>query len=186
MKKIILILSLIVVAFACNEPLKAQERTVTTYMTNGQYYAKYTGSSADTLKATNQDTIDYVFVYQSPEYVTKLAVKIRFDVIAGADTTVSTSLFGKEFSDDATYVEIVAASASSAVTANNTVDILVSDPYVSEAAYTFGADSVTAAHSHTPFDFSYRYYRVRLILSGDDSVGTGIKVDEIEFKVYTQ
>jgi len=187
MKKLILFLTLVVIAFACNpQETSAQERTISKTLPTGVYYYKYTGVAADTLKATNQDTIDVVFYYMSPQYVTKIAVKTRFDIIVGADTTVSTSVFGKEFSDDATYVSVIGASTSSAVTANNTVQVLVSDPYITEAAYTFGADSITAAHTHTPFDFTYRYYRVRYILQGNDAVGTGIKIDEIEFRIYIQ
>jgi hypothetical protein len=46
-------------------------------------------------------------------------------------------------------------------------------------------DTVNVAHNHTPFDQTYRYYRIRYILQGNDSVGTGIKIDEVEFKLYT-
>jgi len=190
MKKIILFLSLITLAFACGNPSKAQERTISKTMPTGTYYYKYTGVAADTLKATNQDTIDFVITYQSPEYIQKIAVKTRFDIIAGADTTVSTSVYGKEFSDDATYVSVIGATTSSAVTANNTVQILTCDPYTLEAGYVTGrvaaGDTTNVAHNHTPFDFSYRVFRIRYILQGNDSVGTGIKIDEIEFKVYTQ
>ena len=191
MKKLIFIFGLLalVAMIACTpKEVTAQERTVTVNdkLPNGVYYAKYTGTAADTLKATNQDTIDVVFYYQSPQYVHKIAVKTRFNIIVGADTTVSTSVFGKEFSDDATYVSVIAAATSSAVTANNTVQILTVDPYFTEAAYTFGADSVTAAHVITPFDYTYRYYRVRYILQGNDAVGTGIKIDEIEFRLYIE
>jgi hypothetical protein len=186
MKKLIFVLALMF-AFAISE---AQERTVTRTLPSGTYYDKYTGGASDVLIPTTRDTIDYIFVYQSSDYVTKIAVKVRFDMRTTADTTVLTSLFGKEFSDDGTYVEIVASSASSAVTANNVVDILVSDPYVLEAQYitgrVTGGDTVNVAHNHTPFDKSYRYYRLRLILAGNDSVGTGVNVDEIEFKIYTE
>lgn len=189
MKIFVLLLTFAALMFACG-PTKAQERTVTRTLPTGTYYDKYTGVAADTLKPTTQDTIDIVYVYQSHEYVTKIAVKLRFDIIAGADTTVSTSVFGKEFSDDGTYVSIIPASTSSAVTANNTVQVLASDPYFTEAQYITGritgGDTVNLAHNITPFDFSYRYYRVRIILTGNDSVGTGIKLDEAEIKFYTQ
>jgi len=190
MKKLLIISLLFALAmFACN-PGQAQDRTVTTTMSNGTYYAKYTGVAADTLGDVDQDTIDYIFVYQSPQYVTKVAVKIRYDIVVGADTTVAASLFGKEFSDDATYVSVIASTVSGAVTANNTIHTLALDPYATEAQYVTaritGGDTVDVAHNITPFDFCYRYYRLRLIIQGDDAVGTGIKVDEIEFKVYAQ
>lgn len=187
MKKIILFLVLTAIAFACGNPSAySQERTISKTMTNGVYYYKYTGVAADTLTSTNQDTIDFVLQYQSPQYVKKIAVKTKFDTIAGADTTVAISVFGKEFSDDATYVEVIPSTLSAAVSADGIVKVLTSDPYTVEAAYTFGADSVTAAHNHTPFDKSYRYYRVRYIIQGNDATGTGIEIDEIEFKIYTE
>jgi len=180
MKKLLVIFALVLFAVAA----MAQERTITRTLTKGVYYDKYTGVAADTLKATNQDTIDIVYYYQSPEYVKKIAVKIRYDIIVGADTTVAASLFGKEFSDDATYVSIIGSSTSSAVTTNNTIQVLTLDPYLTEAQYVTGrvtgGDTINVAHSITPFDFTYRYFRLRLIIQGNDAVGTGIKVDEVE------
>lgn len=168
----------------------AQERTVNLTIPNEGTYINYTGSAADTLTATNQDTLDIVVRYNGSGYVRKIAVKSRFDVIAGADTTVSVSVFGKEFSDDATWVEVIAAATSSAVTANNTVQILTSDwtETVASASDSFEADSsiVVASRTVTPLDKSYRYFRVRYIISGNDSVGTGILLDDFEFKVYTE
>lgn len=173
-------------------------------------YHYYGGSSADTLIATNQDTLDIVVKYMGGGYIRKVAVKSRFDVIAGADTTVSVSVFGKEFEDDATWVEVIAATNTSAVTANNTVQILTSDWTETVAQYTstiaahnmvadttgfqnYPADTIAvaaqtitnAAQTLTPLDKSYRYFRVRYIINGDDSVGTGILLDDFEFKVYT-
>jgi hypothetical protein len=220
MKKILIIS---ILAFGLIGLVQSQDRTVTKAMQSGYTYYKYSGAAADTLTA-NQDTIDFVLTYAASGWVKKLAVKTRFDVIDGADTTVSTSVFGKEFDDDDTYVQVIGASLSSDVSANNTVQILTSDytetfgAYNStEAAYnsvapaylivldsiltsagtndTLFVDAVTVANaSHilanaaqtvTPFDRSYRVYRIRYIISGDDHVGEGIKIDEIEVKFYT-
>jgi hypothetical protein len=46
----------------------------------------------------------------------------------------------------------------------------------------FPEQSITIADT----DITYRFYRVRYIIQGDDSVGTGIKIDEVEFKIYTE
>ena len=173
------------IAFACDNGAMAQERTVNITVPSGNTYHVYTGTASDVLIPTTCDTIDLIFWFRVDEYVQKVAVKTRFDMRTTADTTVATTVSGKEFADHATYVDVIASSVSSAVTANNTVQVLVSDPYTVEAAYTFGADSITAAHNHTPFDQTYRYYRIRYILQGNDSVGTGIKIDEVEFKLYT-
>lgn len=191
MKKLFSLLflfSLITVAFS-------QERTTATQVIpeNGTYLL-YTGILADTLKATNQDTIDLIIKYQGLGFVKKVSVKSRFDVIAGADTTVSVSVYGKEFLDDPTWVQVIAATTSNAVAANNTIQILTSKytEVTASAVDILGQtiianpDTLTvAARTLTPLDKSYRFFRVRYILLGNDSVGTGIKLDEVEFKVYT-
>ena len=202
----------------------AQERTVSKDLPKGHTYYKYNGTSADTLIYTNQDTIDLIFQVELSDRVTKVAVKSRFDVIAGADTTVAITVSGKNFTDGS-YTDIINSTLSSAVSANNTVKV-VNTTYtetnvtaafnLTEAAYNsavaahdipftnptagtadtlevgtyniVNAEHVIAAAQQTttvtPADFSYRYYRVRYIIQGNDSVGTGIKIDEVEFKVY--
>lgn len=193
MKKLINILFLVILSVS----IFAQERTVSKdFRRTGDTYYKYTGTAADTLIATNQDTIDYVFKVMQHYFVKKIDVKIRYDVVAGADTTVSAQLDGKEFSDQTTYTSIISAANSSAVAANNTVHIISSDYTESIGAHTlltdttglsgYPADSIAVpAQTVTPADKSFRYYRLRLIIAGDDATGTGIKVDEIEIKLYT-
>ena len=187
MKRAILILIMAVFAIG----LQAQERTVERLIKGT--YKNYTGAAADTLTLTNQDTIDVVFEYNGPGYVYKLSVKSRFDVIAGADTTVAVSVFGKEFEDDETYVQIIASTLTSAIAANNTVQVLSSDYTETTAAFDVPYTNPTAGtvdtleypiQTVTPLDKSYRFYRVRYIIQGDDSVGTGIKLDDVEFKLY--
>lgn len=191
MRKLIFIFGILaMITFACNpKGAGAQERTVNITVPNGYTYYNYTGSAADTLKPTNQDTIDVIFWFKVERYVQKIAVKTRFDIIAGADTTVAVTLSGKEFADHSTYTDVITSTVSSAVTANNTVQVLVSDPYLIEAQYVTehvtGGDTVNVAHNITPFDKSYRYYRLRYILQGNDHVGTGILIDDIEIKLYT-
>jgi hypothetical protein len=181
--------ALVIITLLMSISLFSQERTISKSLGNNETYIKYSGRAADTLIATNQDTIDFVLEYRGEDWVKKIAVKSKFDSIAGADTTVSVSVFGKEFGDDATYVQIIGATVSDAVTTNDVVQVLTSDYTETIAAATdqFNSDSTTtvAARTVTPLDKSYRYYRVRYIVSGDDSVGAGIKIDEIEFKLYT-
>jgi hypothetical protein len=191
MKKLFLFLAILVSFSAAF----AQERTVTTVIPVGNTYYKYAGTSSDVLIPTTCDTIDMVFAYQGSGYVKKVAVKSRFDMRTTADTTVKVSVFGKEFSDDDTYVEIIPVATSSAVTANNVIQVLTSDYTETIGTFTAilrqqtttNADTITyPAQTITPLDKSYRYYRVRYILSGNDSVGTGVKLDEIEIKFYTE
>lgn len=186
MKKIIfLLIALVTVTFAI-----AQERTVSITMPTNNTYYKYSGVAADVLVSTTTDTIDVVFQYQGSGYIEKIAIKSRFDMRTTADTTVAISVFGKEFADDGTYVEVIASALSAVVTTDNVVKVSVNDPYVTDASHTLtdnlGATATESVHTITPFDKCYRYYRVRYILSGNDSVGTGVKLDEVEFKVYTK
>lgn len=188
MKKLFLFLAVALIAFVCDNGAMAQERTVNINVPPGYTYYNYTGSAADTLTATNQDTIDVIFWFRIDEYVEKVAVKTRYDLIVGADTTVALTVAGKEFSDHTTYVDVVASALSSAVSTNNIIQVSVSDPYIVEASYMtdVGAnDSTNVQHNHTPFDKTYRYYRLRYILQGDDAVGTGVLIDDIEIKLYT-
>lgn len=187
----------------------AQERTVTKQMSRNTTYYRYSGTAADTLVSTNQDTIDFVIEYRNAGYVKKVAVKSKFDLVALADTTVAISVFGREFSDDATWVQIIASAVSDDVNADNTVAISTSDWTVPVASYTstvaahtlasdttgfstYPADSIfvpsyvitNAAQTATPLDKSYRQYRIRYIIQGSSALGSGVKIDEIEFKVY--
>lgn len=143
----------------------AQERTVDIPIKTGLNkwgtYITYDGVAADTLKATNQDTIDYRFQYQGAEFVKKIAFKVGLDTIAGADT-LTISLLGYDFLDDGTADATIAAATTNLASGT---DVIISDDYSG------GAD-----------EFSFRYYVVRLIRTG---TGDGIKVDDLEFKLYT-
>lgn len=188
----------------------AQERTVTKQMSKNTTYYEYTGTAADTLVSTNQDTIDFVLEYRNSSHVKKLSIKSKFDLIGLADTTVAVSVFGREFEDDATWVQVIASTVSDDVNADNTVQVLSSDytetygSYVSTVAAHilasdttgfsgYPADSIfvpsyaitNAAQTVTPLDKSYRQYRIRYIIQGSSDLGSGVKIDEIEFKVYT-
>lgn len=220
MKKLIfLLIALVTAAVAI-----AQERVVSVTMPTSNTYIKYTGTASDVLVTSTKDTIDVVFQYQGPGFVKKIALKSRFDMNSTADTTVLVSVFGKEFYDDGTYVQVIASTASAEITSNNVVQVLANDytetiashtevttqstPTI--AAYTallsqglsanmdtlsvpqqtitlVAQTNTVAAQTTTPFDKSYRYFRVRYILAGDNTAtGTGVKLDEIELKLYTE
>lgn len=212
MKRILFTLSLVFLVSV----LFAQERTVSKIgeanaLTELKTLYTYTGTSSDILIPTTTDTIDLIFEYRGKNLIKKISVKSRFDMRTTADTTVSVSVFGKEFSDDPTYVQIIGATISDPVITNNVVQVLTSDYTESVASYTtvgtaftikqdtigfkyYPADSLkvpaitftNSAQTVTPFDKTYRFYRIRYILSGNDSVGTGVKLDEVEFKIYTE
>jgi len=137
----------------------AQDRTVS-LNAMGAYdtYDSYTAVAADTLTA-NQDTLDVKFYYQG-NYANKIAFKIKLDTIAGADT-LTTSVLGYDFADDTGADATIAAATTNLA---GETSVIISDDYSG------GAD-----------EFSWRYYVVRLIRTG---TGSGIKLEEIEFKVY--
>lgn len=141
----------------------AQDKTIDINIKSGfnwGTYVVYNASAADTLTA-NQDTLDFRFHYQKDVYVKKIAVLAQLDTIAGADT-LSIQVLGYDFLDDGTPdVTIAAATTNLASLAN----VVLSDDYA------------TAAD-----EFSYRYFTVRMIRLG---IGKGIKVKELELKVYT-
>lgn len=198
MRKFIAFLLLLVIAFSCGPSANAQDKTVTRYLKSGFYYDLYNGTSArgDTL-TPNQDSISYVFVYQSPERISKVAVKVKFDLRSGADTTVNYQLDGKAFNDVSSYTSIISATTGADVNANNTVYNFEKDYTETVSAFValtdttglsgYPADSISfPAQTITPIDLSYRYFQVMLVLQGTSSAGTGLVVDEIEFKIYVE
>ena len=180
MKKILSILFLFTFAL-CSF---AQERTVNVYP-NGAVdlsatkTVSYVGTTLDRLIPTTRDTIDF-YLKISDNY--KLGplnynIAVKMSPIAGADTTVSVTVLGKKTAAES-YGVLKAAATTSAVTSTlvysatsigniNPVDTTGLKYYTSQKANTL---------------LYYKYIMVRLILKGNDSVGTGIKVDRIDFQ----
>lgn len=155
--KRILILSLLVV-FSLT--LFAQDKEIVLKpMGNYDTYISYTGKVADTL-TVNQDTVDVRIEYRG-NYVNKIAILSKFDIVDGADT-LTVQLLGYDFEDDATAATVFSATTVN-VGANNTVSILSDD-------YSGGA-----------VELSFRHYILRYIRTG---VGNGVKIKKAEFKVY--
>ena len=189
MKKLVILIFALLLGFAAS----AQDRTVTKYMGINDTYYKYDGTTSDYLVAAGQDTIDFILYYRAHWYVEKISVKIKWDLRTAADTTVTTSLFGAEFGDHTSYTQIIAAAAGNDINADNTIDVLTSDPYTGIAQVVATSDTAGngtiktltyAAHNATPFDKSYRKYRLRMIITDASGLGTGVKIDDIEFKFY--
>jgi len=217
MKKIIFIISIITFALTSF----AQDKEISKSLGNEISYYKYTGVAADTL-TSNQDTIDVTFAVLLSGNISRVAVKSRFDLVAGADTTVSIGIYGKDFTDDGLNT-VVSPVVSSAITANNTIIITESartSTIASYASTTAGYNSTTtaftikqdtagykyypadslkvpiitltnaaqtmtnAAQTITENNLTWRRYTIRYILQGNDSVGTGLKLDEIEIKLW--
>ena len=184
MKRLFILLAL----FALIVNASAQERTIEKTLRAGYAYTLYDGDDADTLTPTNQDTIDYVLTVRNVGLVKKIAIKTKFNPIAGADTTVLVSLSGKEFSDDS-YSDLISGTLTSAVTSDGVVQVLTALPSFQSFNVPFTNPSAGTADTLKyptviQTDYSKRLYRIRYIIQGDAAVGTGIEIDEIEFKLY--
>lgn len=194
MKKFLSLILLIVVAMIGI----AQERSVPTsgYMTfdrneSGRYFSKweYTGTSSDHLIPTTRDTIDF-------NYDTKRSAPYSFDLInvfdtiARADTTVVIQVLGRNsvYEDwgliTTTTTAVVGAQLVSSINYGKTGTIAAYNiPFANPAEAT--ADTLKVpAQTITFNNVTDQFIKVRLIISGDDSVGTGIKVVKQELKLW--
>lgn len=182
MKKIAILL--IAVLLACVS--MAQERTV--YLNGGKVVnlsekqmVTFNGYTSDRLIPTTRDTIDYIVMVEGqgaePLHFT---ANIKLDTIAGADTTVNVAVDYKVF-ENSTYAELIAASLTSDISVP-TVVTKTSIGTITGITADFASDSTTT-YMNNP-KLYYRYIRFRLILSGNDSVGTGVAVKRIDLLFY--
>jgi hypothetical protein len=188
MKKLLFILML----FSISLGVIAQTRVIqnqkfgTNPQANGYTYLKFTGTSSDYLNQ-NQDTIQLTYFFNK-ETPVKYSGRIQFDVLTTADTAITYNVYGKVFSADSWTL------ISSAVTAPITAEASYSISNVASDAYTFTADTTSISidsigyHSATILQTMssdyYRYLMIELITKGDDHTGTGVKIEEIELKLW--
>ena len=195
MKRFVLLFVLILVALIGT----AQERTVDT-MTfdrnpNGKNYTyySYTGTSSDILLPTTRDTILVPFDTKKPSAY-EYDFIMKYDPYTTADTTVTVKVVGRNSTNESWTV--IQTDVSSAVTTDGVVQSISSGKTASIAAYTmltdttglagYPADSISVpAQTITYTDkIRYRYIGAMLILTGDDSVGTGIELKQLELKLW--
>lgn len=182
--KNILSIILLLIGFAFTS--FAQERTVNIAgvdkvidITSVKTYA-YNGGTLDRLIPTTRDTIDYYVIidkyYPGPIH---WYANFTLDTIAGADTTISITVLGKQMNSQS-WSTLKAAVTSSAVTG----ELQVSNTSIGSinAVDTAGLKYYT---SYKPSLLtSYRYLRFRLIIKGNDITGTGIKVKRVELNFH--
>lgn len=173
----------------------AQERTVTSGLVldrdaaKGKYsYINYEGGSSDRLIYTTRDTIDYVFQVKKTRMF-DVSAGVTFSPILGADTTVTIAILGRNSTNDSWNA--ITSGLSAVVTTDDVFkEVTTFSSYHEKATIdtllTSGALAADAFYV-TNVVYSavgYRYINIRLILTGDDSVGTGIQVDNVELKTY--
>jgi hypothetical protein len=159
MKKLITLVLLIFVALISY----SQERTVNNSKTtfeNGITYLGYVGVAADTLKETNQDTIDFVFNNYNHYAVEKISLLIKADSLAGNDS-IYYKLTGYEFPLSATGTLL----ASGGALINTTGELI---PIVIEES-----DSI-----------SFRKYVLRLTQDSNNDYDGGAIIKSIFNKLF--
>lgn len=170
MKKLLVIFSMVLFAVVA----MAGTRTVTKQLPNGNTRWDYTGVAADTLKETNQDTIDYRLEYRSPVAIEKIDVFFQADTLAGNDSIYVSLLGMKDLSGTATSLI-----ASTGVLLNASNEITELSLY-----QTVSSDTVGSAIIAYPVDISYRYYILRIIQAENNEYDGGADIDYVRMKLY--
>lgn len=134
---------------------------------------RYTGQEVDSLTVL-QDTLLYnITLNKAQPY--NYYIKVGLDTIAGVDTTVVINIKGRMFDDEAwTLIETVTTAVISAEI-NTVIESMTDADYGLE----FGADSVyVITPSIKP---CWRQIQTELIIKGDDSVGDGVALKDINW-----
>ena len=152
----------------------------------------YTGVAADTMTVL-QDTLLYNITLNKA-FPMNYYIKIGLDSIDGVDTTVVVNINGRMFDDEGwTLIETVTTAEISAEI-NTVIESITDADYtlVTAAAVdilgqitTTNADTITVAERTTTptvsIKPSWRQIQVEMIINGDDSVGEGIALKDIEW-----
>lgn len=141
----------------------------------------YNGNTSDRLIYDTRDTIDYYVIISNYTAGAPLHFYANFtlDTVAGVDTTVSVTVLEKKFASES-YSTLIAAANTSEVTAEL--------QYARTSLGTIAVIDSTGYQNYTASKVNtllyYRYLKFRLILTGDDYVGTGIKVKRVELQFF--
>jgi hypothetical protein len=162
----------------------AQERTV--LLNSGKVFDlnvskeyDYTGTGSDMLIPTTRDTIDFVLKVGNWSGATHFYATFKLSPISGADTTVRIVVLYKHDEGEA-FSTLKATATGSAVT--TTVYYTSTSLGVINSVDTAGFKYYTSNRPNPIL--CYKYINFRLILLGNDSVGTGVKVDRLSIQLY--
>lgn len=144
-------------------------------------YIAYNGNTSDRLIPTTRDTIDYFVILKDFEPgPLHFYARFTFDTIAGVDTTVLITVQEKKFAGEA-YSDIIASAATSVISAEINV-VKTSLGITTEFTETLAGGTTTTRLANTLL--RYKYLKFRMILPGNDLVGTGIKVKRVELQFF--
>lgn len=181
MKKIFSILfltALVLTAVAQERTVLLNDGKVFNLALNKEY--DYAGTVSDRLIPTTRDTIDFVMkVTNWGPGGTHFYATFKLSPISGADTTVRIVVLYKH-DEGESWSTLKSTATGTAVT--STVY------YTSTSIGTINSSDTTGMKYYTSFKpnalLMYKYINFRLILLGNDSVGTGIKVERVSLQFY--
>ncbi len=159
----------------------------------------YNGTTSDRLIPTTRDTIDYYVILKDyPKGPIHFYCNFTFDTIAGIDTTIAITVMEKKFASES-YTDVIASATTGVIRKDTAVvktslglseftettalayDFLQQTTIANKDTLTVAARSLTRVPNTLLY---YRYLKFRLILKGNDSVGTGIRVKRIELQFF--
>jgi hypothetical protein len=163
----------------------AQERTV--LLNDGKTFDlsvskeyNYLGTGSDRFLPTTRDTIDFVLKVSNWSGATHFYATFKLSPIAGADTTVRIIVLYKN-DEGESYKTLKATATGAAITA--TSYYTSTSLGVINSVDTAGFKYYTSNRPNPIL--CYKYINFRLVLLGNDSVGTGIKLDRLSLQFYT-
>jgi hypothetical protein len=171
---ICMIIILGMVAYSQERTVDLNAKVLNSQVLNLTTSSKVTYTSTTTLDRlipTTRDTIDFTLWLYAPVGPIRPYIEITLDTIAGADTTVSVTIQEKKNYDEA-WTDLIAAANTSAISA---------ETKVIKTSLGVTTEQTSAVYNTVLF---YNYLRIRLIIRGNDSVGTGIKVKKVQIQFW--
>jgi len=175
----------------------SQERTVSFVfdrIPTDQHYSEwsYAGTTSDYLLPTTRDSISYQYeVKRVKPY--DFDFTLTYDKIAGVDTTVTVLVQGRNSTNAAwttistNVSNVVSGQIVQSITNSKTATIAAAVDYIQQTLIATKDTVTVAARTITYTDKTrYRYLRALCILTGNDSVGTGVKVVKVELKLWEE
>ena len=153
-------------------------------------YLAYTGTTSDYLLPTTRDTIDFRYDTKASSLYDFDAI-LTYDKIVGIDTTVTVQMLGRNSDNESwttisTHVSSVVSglitqsiASSKTATVASAVDFLQQTIAANKDTLTVATRTITYTEKTR-----FRFLTIRCILTGNDSVGTGIKIKKVELKLW--
>jgi len=185
MKKIIGLFILIGVSLAISAQSVTRDLI---YLKDQQTYYKYTGTAADTINGGTIDTLRFPF-RTSLDAPIRMRAEVTLTARVGADTTYVINVYGRQESTQAwTKITDLTTTSSAVATVQYPVVNNVSEVVIAIGDSTVNSTTPNAClkYTYTPSNQNLYWidYMVEVIASGNDAVGTGVKVTGFKVKMW--